>query len=415
MPHVNIQNLIQLSTFDPKNIRIEDYSYDLPDEKIAKFPLEQRDHSNLLIYKDSQITHTKFYELHKHLPADSLLVVNNTKVVYARLIFHKPTGAKIEIFLLNPVEPAEYNKAFSAKGSSKWSCIVGNFKKWKNSTLTKTFTINEKEYTITAERIGKTEDSQIINFTYDNTLTFSEVLDNVGLVPIPPYLNREAVPQDKQTYQTVYSKLEGSVAAPTAGLHFTESVLEKLQKQNITTAEVTLHVGAGTFKPVKTPTIGGHPMHTEYFTVTKDNLLKLKEKLGDITSVGTTTLRTLESLYWLANKLDTSEKQWFVGQWEPYETRAKLSPEQALDKLIDWLDKNGEDKIEAWTQIIIVPGYKFKIVDRLITNFHQPRSTLLLLVAAFVGEDWRKIYDYALKNNFRFLSYGDSSLLWKNN
>ena len=402
-----------MSDFDPKQIRISGYTYDLPEERIAKFPLARRDHSKLLIYRDGKISHSYFYRLPEILPDSTLLVVNNTKVVYARLIFRKPTGAKIEIFVLNPVEPAEYNKAFGAKGRAVWSCIVGNLKKWKTGPLQREFEINGKKYILTAKKIGQTQDSQIIEFTWDDSLTFSEVLDNVGLVPIPPYLNREATPGDKQTYQTVYSKLEGSVAAPTAGLHFTPQVLDDLKNKGINFAEVTLHVGAGTFKPVKTETIGGHPMHTEYFTVTRTELEKIREKLGDITAVGTTTLRTLESLYWIGKNLYEQKDGFFISQWEPYEQPGDLPPAAALDAILDFMQRTGQDRIEAWTQIIIVPGYKFRIVDRLITNFHQPQSTLLLLVAAFVGEDWRKIYRYALENDFRFLSYGDSSLLYR--
>ena len=401
-----------MADFDPKKIKIEDYSYDLPQGRIAKFPLDQRDHSKLLVYRNKKITHTFFYNLPQILPENSLLVLNNTKVVYARLIFHKPTGARIEIFILNPIDPNEYTEAFSAKGHATWACIVGNLRKWKTGVLEKKFTISDKEYTLKARRIGQQEDSQIIQFTWDNELTFSEVLDHVGLVPIPPYLNRQATETDKNTYQTIYSKFEGSVAAPTAGLHFTEKVFDDLKQKNIQTAEITLHVGAGTFKPVKTPTIGDHPMHTEYFTIDLQNLKKIRENLGNITAVGTTTTRTLESLYWLGQKLYNGQTDWFISQWEPYQTKAKITTEQALDTLINWLQTNKLTRLEAWTQIIIVPGYKFKIVNRLITNFHQPRSTLLLLIAAFVGDDWRKIYQYALKNDFRFLSYGDSSILW---
>ncbi len=398
-------------TPNPKNIRIADYTYDLPEERIAKFPLEKRDNSKLLVYKNGQITHKHFYDLPQLLPADTLLVVNNTKVIYARLIFRKPTGAKIEIFLLNPVRPAEYNQAFQARGQARWACIVGNLKKWKSGELVKIFQTAGKQQTLTAKRVGQTGDNQIIEFRWTGDLTFSEVLDNIGLVPIPPYLNREATPQDKTAYQTVYSKQEGSVAAPTAGLHFTPRVLEDLQKRGIQTAEVTLHVGAGTFRPVKTETIGGHPMHTEYFTVELDQLRKIREKLGNITAVGTTTLRTLESLYWIGQNLLQDKEPWFVGQWQPYEQQATATPVQALDAIIDYLESMDKECLEAWTQIIIVPGYRFKITDRLITNFHQPQSTLLLLVAAFVGDDWRRIYQYALDNGFRFLSYGDSSLL----
>ena len=400
-----------MNVFNPKEIHIADYTYDLPDERIAKFPLEKRDTSKLLVYDNGNITHTVFRELPSLLD-DTLLVWNNTKVIYARLLFRKPTGAKIEIFCLNPLEPAEYNEAFGARGEAVWQCIIGNSKKWKQGVLEKQFEIDGHTYTLRASREQNSGENQTVRFVWDQELTFSEVLDAVGLVPIPPYLNREATPKDKNTYQTVYSKIEGSVAAPTAGLHFTPEVIDNLRKKDIEFAEVTLHVGAGTFKPVKSETIGGHEMHTEYFTVELEQLKKIRENLGKITAVGTTSMRTLESLYWLAIKLQNNEDDKFIGQWDAYEMEASLTPQQALDLLIDRTEKNGQERIEAWTQIMIVPGYEFKIVNNLITNFHQPQSTLLLLIAAFVGEDWKRIYNYALENDFRFLSYGDSSLLF---
>ncbi len=398
---------------DPRQIKISEYTYDLPEERIAKFPLERRDESKLLVYRDGQIYHRIFRDLGQELD-DTLMVVNNTKVVYARLLFHKPTGAKIEIFCLNPINPGEYNRAFQARGNAVWACMVGNLKKWKHGDLFKEFEYNGKKYTLKAQHIGpRPEDNtQLVCFEWDEELTFSDVLDSVGLVPIPPYLNREARPEDRIHYQTVYSRLEGSVAAPTAGLHFTPEVIASLKKKGIQWAEVTLHVGAGTFRPVKTETIGGHPMHTEYFTVEKDELIKIRQNLGKITAVGTTTMRTLESLYWLGISMMHNDQERFVSQWMPYDTVASYSTDQVLDFLLEWLERNGRDRIEGWTQIIIVPGYQFRVVNNLITNFHQPQSTLLLLVAAFVGEDWRKIYDYALRNDFRFLSYGDSSLLF---
>ena len=398
---------------DPRQIKISDYTYDLPEERIAKYPLKKRDESKLLVYREGQIYHRIFSQLSEELD-DTLLVVNNTRVVYARLIFQKVTGAKIEIFCLNPVNPAEYSKAFQSRGNAVWSCMVGNLKKWKQGELIKEFEHNGKKYTLKAQHIGRREEdnTQLVCFEWDGELTFSDVLDSVGLVPIPPYLNRQAQPEDRINYQTVYSRLEGSVAAPTAGLHFTPEVISSLRSKGVEWAEVTLHVGAGTFRPVQTETIGEHPMHTEYFTVEKAELQKIRQDLGKITAVGTTTMRTLESLYWLGLSMMADEKQKFVSQWMPYDMQAKYSTEEVMDFLLEWLERNERERIEGWTQIIIVPGYEFRVVNNLITNFHQPQSTLLLLVAAFVGDDWRKIYDYALRNDFRFLSYGDSSLLF---
>ncbi len=399
---------------DPKKIKISEFSYDLPQEKIAKFPLNQRDMSKLLVYKDKKIYENKFFYIDKFLPSDSLLVVNNTKVIYARLQFRKKTGAKIEIFILNPYEPSDYERAFRQNGKVKWICLVGNLKKWKSGELVKEFEYQGKSYRLTARYVSPQGEGHIIEFDFDRELTFSDVLETLGNIPIPPYLQREATENDKTTYQTVYSKIKGSVAAPTAGLHFTERVFEKLRKKNIQTAEVTLHVGAGTFKPVKSETIGQHNMHTEFFTVSAETISKLIEYQGNITSVGTTSMRTLESLYWVGYKLLTGKEPFnFIEQWEIYEYKENISAQEALKAVKQYLKKHNLNAIFGNTQIIIVPGYEFKVVDRLITNFHQPQSTLLLLVAAFVGDDWKKIYDYALKHDFRFLSYGDSSLLFK--
>ncbi len=397
----------------PRQIKISDYTYDLPEERIAKFPLDQRDASKLLIFRQGEIYHRVFRELPQEMD-DTLMVVNNTRVIYARLIFQKQTGANIEIFCLSPVNPSEYNKAFQAKGNSVWACMIGNRRKWKQGDLVKEFEYQGQTYQIKAQYIGQRpeDNTHLVCFEWDDSLTFSEVLDNIGLVPIPPYLNREARPEDRQHYQTVYSRLEGSVAAPTAGLHFTPAVIKELKDKGIDWAEVTLHVGAGTFRPVKTETIGQHPMHTEYFTVEKADLEKIRNNLGRITAVGTTTMRTLESLYWLGLEMMHGKGDRFISQWMPYDVKATEPAEKVFDFLLEWLEKKQQDRIEGWTQIIIVPGYRFRVVKNLITNFHQPQSTLLLLVAAFVGDDWRRIYDYALKNGFRFLSYGDSSLLF---
>lgn len=398
---------------DVKNIKISEYSYNLPEDRIAKFPLKNRDESKLLIYKNGQISHDIFKHLDRYLN-NTLLVLNNTKVIYARLIFHKSTGARIEIFLLYPNQPADYEQNFQSKSSVSWTCIVGNLRKWKNEDLKLNFTVGTKEYTLVAHKLEVTPGGDVlVSFNWNGDFSFSEIIEHVGVVPIPPYLNRQAVESDKLTYQTVYSKQKGSVAAPTAGLHFTQAVFDKLKNKGIDTAEVTLHVGAGTFKPVKSQVIGGHKMHTEYFTVQYDELKKIRNNLGKITAVGTTTTRCLESLYWIGAKIRKQEQR-FVAQWEPYETEADISVEQAFDNILDYMRENDLNRFEAWTQIIIVPGYKFRVIDALITNFHQPQSTLLLLIAAFVGDDWKKIYQYALDNNFRFLSYGDSSLLFKN-
>lgn len=394
-----------------QKIKISDYTYNLPDNRIAKFPLENRDDSNLLFYKNGLIEKKKFTNIVEELPENNLLVMNNTKVIYARLIFHKPTGSKIEIFCLNPHTPSEYNLAFEAKNSCVWECIVGNQKKWKQGNLILNFNNKGTEKQITAKKIKKIGANQIIEFQWDNDLTFGEILDIVGEIPIPPYLNRESEEADKTRYQTVYSKLEGSVAAPTAGLHFTENIFEKLKTRNIQTAEVTLHVGAGTFRPIKSEEISGHKMHTEYFEITKENLQKIISNLGNITSVGTTSLRSLESLYWMGVKKYFDKPDYNrISQWEIYELE-QIPVKNSLEALLKVFEGNNVKIVQAYTQIIIVPSYKFKVANILITNFHQPNSTLLLLVAAFVGEDWKKIYDFALKNDFRFLSYGDSSLL----
>ncbi len=406
---------------NPKSIKIIDYSYKLLDKKIAKYPLSNREQSKLLVYEDGMISEKKFNQISDIVPADSLLVVNNTKVIQARMYFKKETGAKIEIFCLNPIEPADYEMAFSQKNSCKWKCIVGNLKKWKNTILTKKIFIENIEYQISASRVGAEGNSQIIEFSWKDDITFGEILENSGNTPIPPYLNRMPEESDKTTYQTVYSEHNGSVAAPTAGLHFTDAVFQKLQEKNIDIARLTLHVGAGTFKPVKAEKIGEHEMHTEQFFVTKETLNQLIANIGKITSVGTTSMRTLESLYWLGVKIYNSELSdtfkvsdglgLFISQWEVYDLPQNIDTQTAFSSLLKYLEAKSVDFLEAATQIIIAPGYKFKVVNNLITNFHQPQSTLLLLVSAFIGEDWKKVYDYALENDFRFLSYGDSSFL----
>ena len=402
---------------DEKEIQMQDYSYALPDERIAKFPIAERDHSKLLIYNKGEVGEDVFYHLPEHLPQGALMVFNNTKVIQARLHFRKETGALIEIFLLEPAKPADYEQMFQTRDCCQWLCIIGNQKKWKEGALSRTLDINGKQMTITATRKGEAGTSQLIEFQWDGGASLAEVVDAIGELPIPPYLNRKAEESDKTTYQTVYSKIKGSVAAPTAGLHFTERVLADLDQRGIEREELTLHVGAGTFKPVKSATIGEHDMHTEYVAVRRHTIERLLAHNGEAIAVGTTSVRTLESLYYMGLKVlrnpDLKEEDLHVKQWEPYEEVSGEKPEvkEVLQALLDWMVRNDLTVLHSSTQIIIAPGYDYKIVRMLVTNFHQPQSTLLLLVSAFVKGDWRKIYDYALSHDFRFLSYGDSSLL----
>ena len=406
---------------ETKHIHIKDYNYSLPDERIAKFPLAQRDHSKLLLYKHGEVSEDVFYNIPNHLPEGALMVFNNTKVIQARLHFRKSTGALIEVFLLEPYAPADYEQMFQTTGSCSWLCMIGNLKKWKGETLRRTFEVKGREVTLCAERREDVGKSYRVDFTWDdNTVSFAELLDSVGELPIPPYLNRETQESDKTTYQTVYSKIKGSVAAPTAGLHFTSDVLASLDAHGIDREEVTLHVGAGTFKPVKSEEIQDHEMHTEYICVHRQTLEKLIKHNACAIAVGTTSVRTLESLYYMGVKLekslDLSEEELHVCQWEPYEGEtcemaASVTPLKAIQNILAYLDRHSLNSLHSSTQIIIAPGYEYKIVKMLVTNFHQPQSTLLLLVSAFLHGDWHKIYDYALAHDFRFLSYGDSSLL----
>ena len=414
---------------DPKNIQISDYDYPLPDERIAKFPVTPRDHSKLLIYRHDQIAEDCFAHLSQHLPSGALMIFNNTKVIQARIYFRKPTGALIEVFLLEPAQPADYEQMFQTTSQCSWLCLVGNLKKWKEGELSRTVTIKGKELQIKAVRQGEQGTSQLISFQWawcddgsgqnsndpTTSVAFADVLDAVGELPIPPYLNRDTQESDLTTYQTVYSKIKGSVAAPTAGLHFTDRVLTQLDAAGIHREELTLHVGAGTFRPVKSPLMSGHIMHTEYISVRRQTIEKLLDHHCQAIAVGTTSVRTLESLYYiglhLAERPQASEEALHVCQWEPYEPHAELTAPQSLQAILQWLDANQLSTLHASTQIIIAPGYQYKIVNQLITNFHQPKSTLLLLVSAFVKGNWRPIYDYALSHDFRFLSYGDSSLL----
>ena len=402
---------------NPKEIRIEDYNYNLPDGRIAKYPLTKRDSSKLLVYKNDKIFDSVFSDLPQCLPADSLMVFNNTKVIQARLHFRKATGAQIEIFCLEPHIPHDYLLNFQQTQACSWVCLIGNLKKWKEGELVKEIRIRGKLVKITANRLQSNGDSYIVEFKWDNPdVTFSEILEVMGELPIPPYLNRDTEEQDKQTYQTVYSKIDGSVAAPTAGLHFTSEVFRSLKEKGIKTAEITLHVGAGTFRPVKSEQIKDHVMHSEFISVKREFIEQLLNYKGMVIAVGTTSVRTLESLYFLGTLLEKGKNpKMQVSQWQPYEeTKNPVTKEKALSNLIDYLDTHGLNTLIADTQIIIAPGYKFKIVDGIVTNFHQPQSTLLLLISAFLGGDrWKDIYTHALDEGYRFLSYGDSSLLLK--
>ena len=403
---------------DTKHIQIKDFNYNLPDERIAKFPLAKRDNSKLLLYRHGEVTEDVFHNIAQYLPKGALMVFNNTKVIQARLHFRKETGALIEVFLLEPYMPADYEQMFQTTGHCSWLCMIGNLKKWKEGTLKRTFDVKGKEVTLVAERKEDVHKSYRVDFSWDaSDVSWAELLDAVGELPIPPYLNRETQESDKTTYQTVYSKIKGSVAAPTAGLHFTPEVLVDIDRHGIDREELTLHVGAGTFKPVKSEEIQDHEMHTEYICVHRQTLEKLIRHEAKAIAVGTTSVRTLESLYYIGVKLektlDLSEEELHVCQWEPYENAVAkpITPIKAIENILAYLDKHGLSALHASTQIIIAPGYEYNIVKMLVTNFHQPQSTLLLLVSAFVHGDWRKIYDYALAHDFRFLSYGDSSLL----
>lgn len=404
-------------TTKTQEIRIEDFNYPLPDERIAKFPLPRRDESKLLLYRDGKVSESIFKRITDFLPADSLMVFNNTRVIQARLLFRKETGAQIEIFCLEPARPHDYALIFQQTERCSWTCLVGNLKKWKEGLLSKQVTVKEKTVTLKAEKRQTCGDSHLVEFTWDDPdCTFADLLDAAGVLPIPPYLHRETEKSDLQTYQTVYSKIKGSVAAPTAGLHFTPEVLAAIDACGIGREEVTLHVGAGTFKPVKSETIEGHEMHTEFISVRRSAIERIRQSAGKIIAVGTTSVRTLESLYYigviLAARPDASADDLVVKQWMPYAPENNhLSPEEALQHILDYLDRHGADRLVTATRIIIAPGYTYKMVRGIVTNFHQPKSTLLLLVSAFVNGDWRTIYEYALAHDFRFLSYGDSSLL----
>lgn len=407
-----------------RHLEIKDYNYALPDERIARYPLPIRDHSKLLLRaSDGSLAETQFENLPQYLRPGSLLVFNNTKVIQARLHFHKATGALIEIFCLEPHTPHDYQQSFAQCGKVAWTCLVGNLKKWKEGTLEQHLQVGGQALTLTAERKGESGTGHLIEFTWDvEQVSWSEILESMGQLPIPPYLNRETEESDLEQYQTVYSKIKGSVAAPTAGLHFTERVLAELDQRGVERAELTLHVGAGTFRPVKSKYIADHDMHAEWIAVPREVIVRLLAHDARCTAVGTTSVRTLESLYYIGVLIDQQRKkglslgvdEWNVPQWFPYEyalQAEQLSPLEALQQVLNYMDQQNMSTLHASTQIIIAPGYVYKIVRTIITNFHQPQSTLLLLVSAFVGGDWRAIYDYALEHDFRFLSYGDSSIL----
>ena len=398
----------------PKGIAIEEYDYALPNERIAKFPLANRDESKLLVYKNDRFEESVFNRLPDYLADDTLLVFNNTKVIHARLFFRKETGSLIEIFCLEPHDMA-ISSAFEQRQHSTWLCFVGNNKKWKNGRLSRSMIIDGKDVTLTVDRKYAESNAWVVDFEWnDSELSFAHIIEHFGVIPLPPYLNREAVDSDKQRYQTVYAKHEGSVAAPTAGLHFSTSVFDNLESKGIAKEFVTLHVGAGTFKPVDSATIGNHEMHIEKVEVSRQNIIHLLEYVSKtIIPVGTTSVRTLESVYWFGVKLgiDATIEQMHISQWEPYELADYALPaEDALHNVLDFMDRNAIDTLYGDTQLMIAPGYKYRLIKGIITNFHQPKSTLLLLVSALIGDKWKEGYNYALQHDFRFLSYGDSCL-----
>ena len=396
-------------------LSISDYNYPLPDERIAKYPLPQRDHSKLLIYKDGVVSEDCFFRVGDYIPVHSLLVYNNTRVIQARLVFHKPSGARIEIFCLEPLVPHDYQLSLSSTVGCTWKCMIGNAKKFRDTSIDLPLQVAGNTVLLRAAKGEQTGNTFAVTFSWDGGMSFAEILDAAGELPIPPYLNRPTEESDKTTYQTVYSRIKGSVAAPTAGLHFTDAVLADLRQRGIKTTELTLHVGAGTFQPVKTEDANLHTMHTEIIAVPRQAIADILANLGHVVAVGTTSMRTLESLYFLGCMLHEGDTSMHVPQFMPYEQEWALPTKDALLTLINYLDDTRQDTLHAETQIMIKPGYRFRVVEQLITNFHQPKSTLLLLVSAFVGEDWKKIYNYALSHDFRFLSYGDSSILFQNN
>ena len=398
---------------NPQSIAIADFDYPLPDDRIAKFPLERRDQSKLLVYRGGNIEESRFDHVPELLPPDTLLIFNNTKVIHARLFFRKPTGSTIEVFCLEPFQ-MPVALSFEQRGHCTWNCFIGNNKKWKEGSLTRQLDIHGQSVTLTATRRKAVGNAWIVDFDWDGGLSFAELIDQAGVIPLPPYLHREAVSSDNERYQTVYALHQGSVAAPTAGLHFSPEVFEALRQKGIATDFITLHVGAGTFKPVSTPTIGEHEMHVEKIEISRSNIECILNHLGHtVIPVGTTTVRTIESVYWFGVKLSRNSKldAMHVMQWDPYELESlSVSTEHAYNNVLQWMEEQGIEQLEGDTQLMIAPGYRYHVISGLITNFHQPKSTLLLLVSALVGDAWKECYRYALDHQFRFLSYGDSCL-----
>lgn len=402
-----------------RNIRICDYNYNLPDERIAKHPLSQREQCLLLHYDGTSIADRHFYDVPALLQQGTTLIYNNTRVINARLRFAKATGSVIEIFCLEPVAPVDYELIFQTTDSCTWLCLVGNSKRWKQGELEQIVTVDGKEVTLTATRGERRGNSWEITFNWSGGATFASVLEATGEIPIPPYLNRDTEASDSDDYQTVYSHINGSVAAPTAGLHFTDALLAECDERGIKRRELTLHVGAGTFQPVKSENIGDHEMHHEFIAVKRALIEELIAGTGTVVAVGTTSVRTLESLYYVGQILEENPlaegDDLTVKQWMPYTTPCAISTQKALQNIVDYLERTGSDVYMGSTQLMIAPGFNYRIVQGIITNFHQPQSTLLLLVAAFVGEDkWRALYDHALAGGYRFLSYGDGCLFLKN-
>jgi len=395
---------------------IDEFDYDLPEERIAQNPVYERDNSKLLISKPGSISEDVFKNIDEYIPENSLLVFNNTRVIRARLLFRKSTGAIIEVLCLEPLSPSDYQVSFGSTSAVEWKCIVGNLKKWKEGVISAPFIIGDENHNLRAERISAEGDAWRIKLSWDASgYSFGEVLEAIGHTPLPPYINREDTETDRIRYQTIYSSIKGSVAAPTAGLHFTAEVLEKLSLRGIKTTEVTLHVGAGTFQPVKSANIADHQMHCEHFTLDLKTIEMLAGYEGRIIPVGTTSVRTLESLYWIGVKMllnpVISNESFSISQWESYEHVQSVTVTQSLQAILNYMNEENMTYINGSTSIIIIPGYKFRMTNGLITNFHQPRSTLLLLISAFTGEKWKEIYRFAIENEFRFLSYGDSSIL----
>jgi S-adenosylmethionine:tRNA ribosyltransferase-isomerase len=430
---------------NPQELSIKDFSYDLPEKRIAQFPLDARDQSKLLVYNNNQISETLFNQLSSLLEVGDALYFNNTRVIHARIFFFKESGAKVEIMCLEPLDSVDTQVAFQQKKSATWKVMIGNSKRWKEGFLNKEISLNQSKFTLKVEKITQHEDTYTIRFTWDADISFAEMIENAGVLPLPPYMNRDVEGEDENRYQTVYARHDGSVAAPTAGLHFTENVIQSLHSKGISTNYLTLHVGAGTFKPVKAETMLDHEMHEERIHIERsliESLLKQVEgKTGRIVAVGTTSLRSLESIYWFGRRLFMQKEKWdeighlYVEQWEPYQLRidndelgnsdkqiqkesfdsiqTEIDLQTSLQAILDWMQYKDKTVLTGATQIIIAPPYKIKVADAIVTNFHQPESTLLLLVSAFVGDDWKSIYEYALANDFRFLSYGDSSILFK--